>query len=77
MRRVQPDGPYQLGGWSFGGLVAYEMAQQLRAAGADVALLALLDTVAPGAQARAGLGETAAFLTRTIAAGRASADEIG
>jgi amino acid adenylation domain-containing protein len=44
VRRVQPEGPYLLGGWSFGGLVAYEMAQQLQRAGQEVELLALLDT---------------------------------
>jgi thioesterase domain-containing protein/aryl carrier-like protein len=44
IRRVQPRGPYHLGGWSFGGFVAYEMAQQLRRAGEEVALLAVLDT---------------------------------
>jgi thioesterase domain-containing protein len=44
MRRVQPAGPYRLGGWSFGGLAAFEIAQQLRAAGEEVALLAVIDT---------------------------------
>lgn len=44
VRTVQPEGPYLLGGWSFGGFVAYEMAQQLRSRGEDVALLAILDT---------------------------------
>ncbi|MHC5022035.1 MAG: AMP-binding protein, partial [Planctomycetota bacterium] len=44
VRKVQPEGPYYLGGYSFGGRVAYVMAQQLRAAGEEVALLALLDT---------------------------------
>jgi thioesterase domain-containing protein len=44
MRGVQPHGPYFLGGFSFGGLVAYEIAQQLRAAGEDVGLLVLFDT---------------------------------
>lgn len=47
IQAVQPQGPYFLGGWSFGGLVAYEMAQQLTQAGQTVALLALLDTPAP------------------------------
>jgi amino acid adenylation domain-containing protein len=47
MRAVQPEGPYLLGGWSFGGLVAYEMARQLTAAGEDVPLLFLLDTATP------------------------------
>ncbi|HEY0603024.1 MAG TPA: amino acid adenylation domain-containing protein [Herpetosiphonaceae bacterium] len=49
MRTVQPDGPYLLGGWSFGGVVAFEMAQQLQRQGAEVALLALFDTYAPEA----------------------------
>lgn len=44
---VQPDGPYLLGGYSFGGLVAYEMARQLADAGHEVPLLALFDTFAP------------------------------
>jgi acetoacetyl-CoA synthetase len=44
IRRVQPQGPYLLGGYCFGGLIALEMAQQLRARGEDVALLTLLDT---------------------------------
>ena len=44
----QPRGPYYLGGSSFGGLVAYEMAQQLVANGEEVALLAFFDTNAPG-----------------------------
>jgi acyl transferase domain-containing protein/thioesterase domain-containing protein/acyl carrier protein len=48
VRRFQPHGPYYLGGSSFGGLVAYEMAQQLRKAGERVALLALFDTYGPG-----------------------------
>ncbi|MEV4515489.1 amino acid adenylation domain-containing protein [Dactylosporangium sp. NPDC049525] len=39
----QPSGPYHLLGWSLGGLLAHEMAVQLRAAGAELALLALLD----------------------------------
>ena len=47
LRTVQPEGSYFLGGWSFGGLVAFEMAQQLVSAGHQVALVAVLDTVAP------------------------------
>jgi thioesterase domain-containing protein len=43
VRRVQPRGPYYLGGESFGGLVAYEMACQLTHAGAQVAFLFLGD----------------------------------
>jgi thioesterase domain-containing protein len=46
---VQPEGPYFLGGFSFGGLVAFEMAQQLQARGQHVALLAILDAREPRA----------------------------
>ena len=44
MRKMQPEGPYYLAGYSFGGVVAFEMAQQLRANGQSVGLLALLDS---------------------------------
>jgi amino acid adenylation domain-containing protein len=44
VRDIQASGPYQLAGFNIGGIIAYEMAQQLRAAGAEVATLALLDT---------------------------------
>ncbi len=44
IRHIQPTGPYYLGGRSFGGAVAFEMAHQLRAQGEQVALLAMLDT---------------------------------
>jgi thioesterase domain-containing protein/acyl carrier protein len=47
MQAVQPQGPYLLAGWSFGGFVAFEMAQQLQAKNQQVALLAMLDTRAP------------------------------
>ena len=47
LRVVQPEGPYFLGGWSMGGVVAFEMAQQLQRQNYEVALLALLDSPAP------------------------------
>jgi len=47
LRRVQPRGPYHLMGHSFGGMVAYCMAQQLVASGDDVATLVLLDSDYP------------------------------
>ncbi|MBT9518643.1 MAG: amino acid adenylation domain-containing protein [Methyloversatilis discipulorum] len=53
MRSAQPAGPYRLLGFSSGGTVAYEMAQQLRAAGEQVDFLGLLDTWAPGTYQRA------------------------
>lgn len=51
IRRARPDGPYVIGGWSFGGFIAFEMARQLRRTHPeDVASLILIDpiAVAPG-----------------------------
>jgi thioesterase domain-containing protein/acyl carrier protein len=48
LRRIQRVGPYQLIGYSFGGVIAYEMARQLLASGERVTFLGLLDTPAPG-----------------------------
>lgn len=47
IRRIQPTGPYRLAGFSLGGLIAYEMAQQLRAAGERVETLFLVDPMMP------------------------------
>ena len=47
IRRVQPSGPYHLVGESFGGVIAYEIAQKLQAVGEVVKFLAMLDTRAP------------------------------
>jgi thioesterase domain-containing protein/SAM-dependent methyltransferase/acyl carrier protein len=44
IRAIQPAGPYNLLGWSFGGLVAHAIATQLQSENEDVALLALLDS---------------------------------
>jgi hypothetical protein len=52
MRAIQPEGPYLLGGWCNGGLVAYEMARQLHAAGQTVDLLVLMDAMYLGYRAR-------------------------
>ena len=41
IRKVQPHGPYSIGGYCFGGLVAFEMAQQLVAQGEQASLVAL------------------------------------
>ncbi|MFI9526064.1 amino acid adenylation domain-containing protein [Micromonospora rosaria] len=43
VRRIQPEGPYRLLGWSFGGIVAHAMATRLQQAGAEVELLAMMD----------------------------------
>ncbi|MBS1570502.1 MAG: AMP-binding protein, partial [Bacteroidetes bacterium] len=47
LRQVKPHGPYFLGGYSFGGIVAFEMACQLAAQGESVPLVALFDTYSP------------------------------
>jgi amino acid adenylation domain-containing protein len=47
IRRVQPHGPYYLGGTCFGGLTAFEIARKLEESGEPVATLVLLDTVNP------------------------------
>lgn len=48
LRQVQPHGPYYLGGGSMGGMVALEMAKQLREAGEEVRLVVMFDTFGPG-----------------------------
>lgn len=47
---VQPEGPYYLGGWCVGGIIAFEMARQLENVGQKVALLALLDSAPPSVE---------------------------
>lgn len=47
IRRVQPEGPYFLGGWSLGGVIAWEMTRQAGLEGGSVALLALIDSALP------------------------------
>jgi amino acid adenylation domain-containing protein/FkbH-like protein len=47
LRLVQPHGPYYLGGYCFGGNVAYEMARQLEASGEKISLLALINCAPP------------------------------
>jgi thioesterase domain-containing protein/acyl carrier protein len=47
IKRVQTRGPYYFGGWSVGGLIAFEMARQLEQAGEDVEQLYMFDTAVP------------------------------
>jgi acyl transferase domain-containing protein/acyl carrier protein/thioesterase domain-containing protein/NAD(P)-dependent dehydrogenase (short-subunit alcohol dehydrogenase family)/SAM-dependent methyltransferase len=70
VRSVQPHGPYILGGYSFGGSVAFEMARQLVQAGAAVQALVLLDAFAPRSAALASLRATSwdGFLPRVVGA---------
>jgi len=61
MRAFYPNGPYLIGGSSFGGLVAFEMAKLLKMQGADPGLVVLLDSLVPGHE------NGAAFLSRAFA----------
>ncbi|WP_066383167.1 non-ribosomal peptide synthetase [Anabaena sp. CA = ATCC 33047] len=47
LKKVQPEGPYLLGGWSMGGVIALEMAIQLQKQGENVDFLALIDSKPP------------------------------
>ncbi|MGW0750881.1 SDR family NAD(P)-dependent oxidoreductase [Streptomyces sp. NPDC002587] len=49
IRDIQPEGPYHLIGWSFGGCLAYEVARQLRQEGEGIGFLGLIDTILPPA----------------------------
>jgi thioesterase domain-containing protein len=71
--RIQPRGPYRLGGHSFGGHVAYEMARILHERGETVEFVALLDTYAPGYPVRGtplqqNVGRWASFFKRPLSA---------
>jgi thioesterase domain-containing protein len=52
IRVEQPIGPYRIAGFSYGGLVAYEIGRRLRAAGEQVEFVALLDAPTPGVSSR-------------------------
>jgi len=78
----QPLGPYFLGGFCFGGIVAFEMAAQMRRRGREVGLLALLESARPGqnlagikwkATTVAALADTCALVWRL---GRQSSGEF-
>jgi thioesterase domain-containing protein/acyl carrier protein len=77
VRDVQPDGPYRLGGFSFGGSVALEMAQQLHARGERVALLAILDHTPPPLRFRRVAWTPARLAEFAANAARWLAEEIG
>jgi thioesterase domain-containing protein/acyl carrier protein len=52
IRRLQPTGPYFLGGWSMGGVIAFEMARQLQQQQQQIAMLALIDANPPNHEER-------------------------
>ncbi|MFJ1866046.1 amino acid adenylation domain-containing protein [Streptomyces sp. NPDC088097] len=61
MRKVHPGGPWHLGGYSMGGVIAFEAARQLKAAGEEIGLVALLDT-----NPRMDLDPTEDYATRIL-----------
>ncbi len=63
IRSIQPQGPYYLGGFCFGGVVTYEMACQLVAQGEAVGLVALIDAYAPN---QAGQGASGWGMRRVV-----------
>ncbi|MGZ4123416.1 MAG: alpha/beta fold hydrolase, partial [Tumebacillaceae bacterium] len=66
IRSVQQSGPYHLGGWSFGGVVAFEMARLLKEQGHEVTLT-LIDSFAPNEAFRAEVPDDVALLQQFAA----------
>ena len=67
MREVQPRGPYHLGGFCFGGVVAYEIACQLERTGHSVGLLTLIDSHVPALwQPSSALTRMRRFLSKPL-----------
>ncbi|RCJ40973.1 non-ribosomal peptide synthetase [Nostoc minutum NIES-26] len=64
IRTVQPEGPYLLGGWCYGGVIAFEMAQQLQKQGETVDLLAIVDAILPEIVIHPTKDDDAKFLLR-------------
>ncbi|MEH2327802.1 non-ribosomal peptide synthetase [Nostoc sp.] len=64
IRQVQPNGPYFLGGHCYGGVIAFEMAQQLQRQGQTVGLLVLIDTIQPETRIKSTKDDDAKFLLR-------------
>jgi phthiocerol/phenolphthiocerol synthesis type-I polyketide synthase E len=80
MRLIQPTGPYYIGGASFGGMVGFEIAQQLHQQEEVVALLAMLDTPGPGQLPDGHKVETdaqiLAYFIKMLGDGSVSLDDI-
>jgi amino acid adenylation domain-containing protein len=67
IQSIQPDGPYFLAGYSFGGLVAFEIAAQLKSQGYQIGLLALIDNQSPNlSDTRPSLLTTAGIHLRNL-----------
>ncbi len=66
IQTVQPEGPYFLGGYSSGGVIALEMARQLAARGESVGRVFLLDTYAPTAQTTEAMEQSIDYALRSV-----------
>ncbi|MBR8839548.1 MAG: amino acid adenylation domain-containing protein [Stigonema ocellatum SAG 48.90 = DSM 106950] len=64
IRQVQPNGPYLLGGHCYGGVIAFEMAQQLQRQGQTVGLLVIIDAILPETAIKPAEDDDAKFLLR-------------
>jgi amino acid adenylation domain-containing protein len=64
IRKVQPNGPYLLGGHCYGGVLAFEMAQQLQKQGQTVGLVAIIDAILPETTIESTDDDDAKFLLR-------------
>ncbi|MFN6566176.1 amino acid adenylation domain-containing protein [Dendronalium sp. ChiSLP03b] len=64
IRTIQPEGPYLLGGWCYGGVIAFEMAQQLQKQGETVDLLVVIDAILPEIVIQPTEDDDAKFLLR-------------
>ena len=64
IRTIQPVGPYLLGGWCYGGVIAFEMAQQLQKQGEIVDLLVVIDAILPETVIQPTKDDDAKFLLR-------------
>jgi thioesterase domain-containing protein len=69
VRKVQPHGPYLLGGYSGGGMVAYEMSKQLTAQGESIAFLGFIDSYSPALPRRTATDRAMIHLQRAKAEG--------
>ena len=58
VKQIQPSGPYLFVGFSNGGIIAFEMAKQMRESGEDVRLVAILDTILPKTFTKIGLARS-------------------
>jgi amino acid adenylation domain-containing protein len=75
--KVQPHGPYLLGGWSMGGIIAFEMALQLESRGEKVLLVAMLDAAALPDLQQEAMGTEGRFAQELIMLGEAFAAREG